>query len=319
MFLYLLIPLLAVAHASAHGFVASITVDGNKHKGPQPGSYNTRSVIRAIDNFNPVHGVSNPALNCGPEARPAEDMADANPGSRVAIDWGKWPHNTGPIITYLTSCGDTSCANFSSEGVQWFKIHQDGRKDGGGWLQADLMIGGLAQFNIPQNLARGYYLIRHEIIALHQAENEGMAEFYPSCAQIRVGGNRTGRPRPEDTVTFPGGYYSSHPGLYMPQGKAYSNEPYQFPGPPIATLVESDQNDSGSENSNSDNTTTPDYDSGYESGSGYESPPLPYSYSSRSGESTSTPCPPEYSEAATDATYYKPRRISRVMRGLGKE
>lgn len=69
---------------------------------------------------------------------------------------------------------------------------------------------------IPQNLAPGNYLIRHEIIALHLATSVGGAEFYPSCAQVKVGGSGSGSPKAADLVAFPGGYSDNDPGIFDP-------------------------------------------------------------------------------------------------------
>lgn len=86
--------------------------------------------------------------------------------------------------------------------------------------------------NLPNNILPGDYLIRHEvpyrtislslrlltknpqIIALQIAVSMGGAEFYPSCTQVRVGGNGNGAPNA--TVSFPGAYTDSDPGIYTP-------------------------------------------------------------------------------------------------------
>ncbi len=68
---------------------------------------------------------------------------------------------------------------------------------------------------LPEDLAPGDYLIRHEIIALHLAVSKGGAEFYPSCTQVRVSGDGSGKP--QDTVTFPGAYSDSDPGIFDPE------------------------------------------------------------------------------------------------------
>ena len=67
---------------------------------------------------------------------------------------------------------------------------------------------------LPDDIAPGDYLIRHEIIALQIALSVGGAEFYPSCTQVRVGGNGNGTPSP--TVHFPGAYSDTDPGIYTP-------------------------------------------------------------------------------------------------------
>ena len=50
----------------------------------------------------------------------------------------QWPHNTGPLMTYMTSCGSTSCDQFDPTGAKWFKIDQLGKKDADTWYQADI-------------------------------------------------------------------------------------------------------------------------------------------------------------------------------------
>lgn len=95
--------------------------------------------------------------------------------------------------------------------------------------------------------------MRSEVIALHFAtkmysatEKETGAEFYPSCAQIYVGGSETGKPEPEELVSFPGAYKDDDPGLYVPQ-LYYKPPPYVFPGPPIASFISGDHSSGGVE------------------------------------------------------------------------
>ena len=60
-------------------------------------------------------------------------------------------------------------------------------------------------------------MVRHEIIALHLADQMGKAEFYPSCQQIKVGGNENGVPSEYELLSFPGAYQDSDPGIYVPK------------------------------------------------------------------------------------------------------
>ena len=53
-----------------------------------------------------------------------------------------------------------------------------------------------------------------QIIALHLAVSVGGAEFYPMWAQVMIGGNGNGSPSP--TVSFPGAYSDTDPGIYDP-------------------------------------------------------------------------------------------------------
>jgi hypothetical protein len=71
---------------------------------------------------------------------------------------------------------------------------------------------------LPTNLPTGHYLLRTEIIALHNAVSEGGAEFYPACAQLSVTGSGSpgGAAGASPTVSFPGAYSASEPGIYAP-------------------------------------------------------------------------------------------------------
>jgi len=89
-------------------------------------------------------------------------------------------------------------------------------------------------FKLPSTLASGGYLLRHEILGLHLANQAGGAEFYPSCIQIDVGGSQTGAPSPNELVRFPGAYKDTDPGILV---NAFGNAAYKFPGPAISKLA----------------------------------------------------------------------------------
>ena len=95
-------------------------------------------------------------------------------------------------------------------------------------------------FKLPSNLARGGYLLRHEIIGLHLANQPGGAEFYPSCIQINVGGSQSGAPSPNELVRFPGAYKDSDAGILV---NAFGNAAYKFPGPAVSKLGSKSSND----------------------------------------------------------------------------
>ena len=89
-----------VPSAHAHGFVASLGVDGKEYKGNVPGGTADRSAIRQVSEQDPIHGATNPTVNCGTGAPNADLVADAMPGSKLTFDWrtaslGAWPHDTG--------------------------------------------------------------------------------------------------------------------------------------------------------------------------------------------------------------------------------
>ena len=67
------------------------------------------------------------------------------------------------------------------------------------------------QYTIPECIEPGYYLVRHEIIALHAAFQYPGAQFYPGCHQLEITGS--GTTAPSDLVAFPGAYASDDPGV----------------------------------------------------------------------------------------------------------
>ncbi|OSC96684.1 lytic polysaccharide monooxygenase [Trametes coccinea BRFM310] len=231
----------ALRYVAAHGYLAQVSIDGKAYAGNIPNDYQGPSPIRLVSDIGPVKGASNPDLFCGLEAQIAELVVPANPGSAVAFQWSggdhqKWPHNTGPLMTYMAKCGSTTCDKFNDTDAQWFKIDQAGKKsnDSSQWVQQDIMNGDSYTVTLPQDLPPGDYLIRHEIIALHLAVTMGGAEFYPSCTQVRVGGSGSGSPN--NLVTFPGAYHDDDPGIYDPN-VFDAGSSYTFPGPAISNLA----------------------------------------------------------------------------------
>lgn len=147
------------------------------------------------------------------------------------------------------------------------------------------MTGAPASVTIPSTIAPGNYLIRHEIIALHLATSKGGAEFYPSCAQLRIGGNQKGAPAASELVSLPGAYSDNDPGIFDPQ--AFDTKAtYAFPGPKIAAFVNGAASSSGS-------------------GTAAPSKPKP-----------STGCSSKKVSVSVKARDARPQHLSRVMRGL---
>lgn len=241
-----LLPALAISTlVSAHGYVQQVTIDGTVYKGnnlnvetPAP------SIIRLVNTNSPVKGAQNPYINCGQDAQFASLAGNANPGSQLEILWvggtdgsSNWPHNTGPLMHYMTKC-DGSCSTYNSTNSEWFKISELGLEaDGNTWYQANLNSRAPANVTIPNTLAPGNYLLRSEIISLQLAMSQGGAEFYPACIQLQVGGSQTQGPTSSEECAFPGCYSDDDPGILTPD---IYNPPiqYTFPGPPVASFVD---------------------------------------------------------------------------------
>ncbi|KAF8623797.1 hypothetical protein AX15_006189 [Amanita polypyramis BW_CC] len=247
--------LLSATYVAAHGFVHQVIIDGQAFPGNSPGSNSVQSIIRTISTIDPVKGAMSSEMNCGWNPQPAALVGDAMPGSTVAFDWraislSSWFHNTGPIMTYMASCGDTTCDKYNTAQAKWFLIDRQGQSSNGTWAQASLTQGAMATVKIPSNLAAGNYMIRSEIIALQNAVSEGGAEFYPSCTQLRVGGSQSGMPSSSDLVSLPGAYKDSDPGILDPN--VYNpGASYTFPGPSVASFIAGGGTSSSGNNSGS--------------------------------------------------------------------
>ncbi|KAK3986453.1 putative endo-beta-1,4-glucanase D [Cladorrhinum sp. PSN332] len=140
----------------------------------------------------------------------------------------------GPVTVYLTKVSDASTADGSTG---WFKIFQDGwaKNPSGGsgdddyWGTKDLnTCCGKMNVKIPSDIPSGDYLLRAEAIALHAAGGANGAQLYMTCYQITVSGGGNASPA---TVTFPGAYKSSDPGILVNIHGALSN--YVVPGPAV--------------------------------------------------------------------------------------
>ncbi|KIJ38496.1 lytic polysaccharide monooxygenase [Sphaerobolus stellatus SS14] len=253
----------------SHGFLASVAIDGKVYKGNNPDFFanpSLESPIRLVDTIEPVKGATNLAVNCGSNAQAGKLIADANPGSNVAFNWSggsseHWPHNIGPVLTYLATCGNVTCDKFDPTNAQWFKIDEVGQKPENlsEWFQKNLFLGQSLTVTIPKATVPGNYLIRHEIIALHNSEAPGGAEFYPSCTQLRIGQGNGTAVSPSRTVLLPGAYSDTDPGILVPTiFNPVQN--YQFPGPGISNVVNATgsavTNSNGAASSTTSNSTT---------------------------------------------------------------
>ncbi|KAJ7681885.1 glycosyl hydrolase family 61-domain-containing protein [Mycena polygramma] len=250
---HILFSLSLIAPTLAHGWLGTLTVASNKakaHIGPAPVEQvgvlaPAASPIRQILNNLPIKDPRSADLACGrgASAAPATQLARAEAGDVIELGWktlaegGRWFHDVGPMMAYLTDCGtEEGCKGVNASEAEWFKIDEQGVGADGTWAQAKLDTGAPATLTLPRTLAPGNYLLRFEIIALHTAQAPGGAEFYPACAQLSVSGAGTGKPTAGELVRLPGAYKSTDRGILvdvydLPAGG------YVFPGPRVAAFV----------------------------------------------------------------------------------
>jgi hypothetical protein len=110
----------------------------------------------------------------------------------------------------------------------WFKVQENGRQGTSNvWGSTPLQKAGSAvTYTIPKCISGGYYLVRHEILALHAAYQYPGAQFYPGCHQLKVTGG--GSTKPTGLVGFPGAYKGTDAGITY---DAYKAQAYTVPGP----------------------------------------------------------------------------------------
>ena len=206
--------------------------------------------LRAPSNNNPVQDVSSSSIACGAAGSTSGTVIAVKAGDAIA---GQYQHliggsqgandpdnpiaasHKGPITAYLAKVDNAASA--SATGASWFKIWEDTLDSSRKW-GVDRMIAanGWVNFNLPSCIPNGDYLLRIETLALHSAYSAGGAQFYTSCAQIRVSGG--GNKSPSSTVRFPGAYKANDPSVQINiygssgqpdnDGKAYTHGPAKF-------------------------------------------------------------------------------------------
>lgn len=192
--------------------------------------------------YNPILTCSTPNLRCN-GGTSATEHATAAPGDKISATWSQWTHSQGPVLVWMYKCaGDFGSCDGSGNG--WFKIDQGGFHGDGttvfldtespsGWDIAALVGDGKSWTStFPAGLAPGNYLVRHELIALHQANNP---QFYPECAQVEITGSGTASPSADQMVAIPGYCQDSDPNIRVNINDHSIPQTYTVPGPVVFT------------------------------------------------------------------------------------
>ena len=172
-------------------------------------------------------------------------IAGANAGSALTFEWRDWPDasqpgsidisHKGPCAVYMKKVTDSSASN-NAAGDGWFKIMEDGYDTSAGkWCTEKLIPdNGHLAATIPKDLAAGYYLVRPELLALHQADKTPPdPQFYVGCAQIFL--SSSGSATPANTVSIPGYVNMSTPAMTFNIWQVPMKLPFPDFGPPVYT------------------------------------------------------------------------------------
>ncbi|KAJ4404317.1 hypothetical protein N0V91_006011 [Didymella pomorum] len=221
--------LAAAQLAAAHTTFQSFVIDG-KDQGQH-------FAVRTPSNGNnPILDVTSSAMTCNGGSA-AADTLEVAAGSDITF---QWHHNDpatvsgdadepiaashkGPVMVYIAP------AESNGEGAVWTKVFEEGLS-GGKWA-VEKFIANKGQITITlPDLAAGEYLIRPEIIALHEGNRKAGAQFYNGCGQIKVTGSGSAS-LPATGVDMTKAYSAEDPGVLF---DIYSGATtYEIPGPKV--------------------------------------------------------------------------------------
>jgi cellulase len=173
---------------------------------------------------------------CHVGAGNAQAAAPIKAGGKVNLLWTPWPTtHKGPVLDYLANCNGP-CETVDKSTLKWFKIGEsaliDPKKSTNGYWATDQLIANNNTWTItiPTTIAKGNYVLRHEIIGLHAAGSPNGAQNYPQCFNLAISSAGTENPDGVLATTF---YKATDPGIKFDLYGSFTS--YTIPGPPKYT------------------------------------------------------------------------------------
>ncbi|KAJ2489436.1 hypothetical protein IWW37_004008 [Coemansia sp. RSA 2050] len=192
--------------------------------------------IRPYMRNGPIRDLNDPLLLCRSQGM-APELTEIMPvvaGTEVIVEWHHFnatksdnvisPSHRGPCLVYMAPLESNGLGN------SWFKIYEQGFNVERNMWCTDIVrenYGKLA-VKIPTKINNGEYILRTEMIALHNARRPGEAQFYPNCVQISVTGATSGNP---EMYSIDRLYSATDPGVLFDKKKGGAS--YVIPGPPV--------------------------------------------------------------------------------------
>ncbi|KAJ1959985.1 hypothetical protein GGI12_004049 [Dipsacomyces acuminosporus] len=223
--------------ALAHTHLSHLTLDGKRYAAgecikPYPKQQN-----------DPVKNPASTDLTCGLNSldTKAAKTCPVRAGSRFSVEWQHFSDSptdpiisashAGPCLIYMAPLSS------GGKGSTWFKIFEQGYDASSKkWCVDNIRANkGRLDITLPAELTTGDYLLRTEIIALHQAMDDYAkspsrgAQYYVNCGQISVTNGGTASPK---GYAIPGIYKTNDPGILFNRYKPFTS--YPLPGPPLA-------------------------------------------------------------------------------------
>jgi cellulase len=224
--------LVAAQLVASHATFQSFIVDG-KDQGQH-------FAVQTPSNANfPVYKVASPSMVCN-GGTPKTEFVAIKAGSEITM---QWHHNDpvttsgdadepiaashyGPVMVYMAKADSTN-----GQGAVWTKIYEDGVDSNGKWgVDRYRSNKGAITVKLP-NLVDGEYLIRPEIIALHEANDLEKAQFYNGCGQLKISGGSVELPASGTDMTK--AYSATDPGVKVNIYPIGSVKTYTIPGPKV--------------------------------------------------------------------------------------
>jgi cellulase len=233
--LFLIFGLVALCfHTSyAHTYLSSVILGGEELA---EGDCVRSHPLTAYD--SPITFLNSTNMTCGflPESSIAANRkCPIAAGSTIGIQWHHQSDaatddiidvsHVGPILFYLAK-SDTGAGNV------WFKIYEDGYTPADAQWAVNRLIAnaGKVTFTIPSDISPGNYLLRGELLALHNGYALDGVQPYVGCVELTISGSGTSNPT---GVAFPGFYHDTDPGMLFNIYTPFTS--YPIPGPAIYT------------------------------------------------------------------------------------
>ncbi|KAG9384676.1 Glycosyl hydrolase family 61 [Pyrenophora tritici-repentis] len=234
------------ASVNAHGRLAAIKVAGEDFTSYDPSFQYQKPAPEVIEWSCPEcldNGFVSPdmytdasQIACHKDATAGAKVAKVAAGGKIDISWTTWPEShVGPVIDYMAKVPDATAAKAGD--LEFFKIAAAGF-DGGKWAATKLIANNNTwSVTVPESIAPGQYVLRHEIIALHSAGDVNGAQKLPQGT-------------PANKL-----YTPTDPGIKV---SVYGdNSKYQMPGPALFSGAGGAGSGAGSETPSGSNSSAP--------------------------------------------------------------
>ena len=197
--------IVSFSRVTAHGVVSGIVADGVYYQGYTPSLQYQNPPPKVVGwsipedlstGFVDPNNYTTPEIICHLGATPGQASASVKAGGTVTLEWTPWPvSHHGPVIDYLANCNG-ECTMVDKTTLKFNKIDGVGlindKPAPGTWASDQLIANNNSwTVTIPTSIAPGNYVLRHEIIALHSAENADGAQNYPQCINLQITGSGT--------------------------------------------------------------------------------------------------------------------------------